>query len=635
MRFEARISVLGFLAVVSGYVDLNLIHNYSAASGSLTKLNQTLSCPPRCNCNINNRMVFCNDSRIWHFDSFYRDVPTNVRNLTVFRASFPTVPANYVGNLTHVRFLTLNKCTISTLEPGAFNDARNLELLDLGRNYIKILPADLLRGLRRLKDLDLRDNLIETLPEGLFDGLSDLKSLKLQDNFLKRVSPRSFYDLRSLVDLNLSNNRIVYFESEVFATNAMLKSVALSSNRLRSLSRRAFANSPNLETVHLDNNPWQCSCYLRWLADEIATRKSVFENSDRIRCNSPRELKSIGVEYARNTLCTPPLIVSLTDHSDVLYRDSIMLDCNATGFPTPSVYWVGPQGTVLAHESQREWITSERGGAVVYSSVAISGQSSFQTFENGSLLVMYLHSPYSGNYSCVAENPIGKTNLTITVSIVTAIPRIYAFSMYVSGICASVVLVVGVAIASVKYCVTRSRLRKFRRRKPGDHFYETGPVDEPMLVAESPDEKLKKKYASGKTSLQSSPSHSRSHSGDELEDFDDEYYSVSHIKDTIDEMGLRLRTGVERRVEKMRSQMSNLHESSNQYMQNLRDSGQKAVQKVRVGVVMSVEQVKQQMLSMKELCGRGDMCQTVSTVSVTTDIDSREKSTVVKSITYV
>ena len=81
--------------------------------------------------------------------------------------------------------------------------------------------------------------------------------------------------------------------------------------------------------------------------------------------------------------------------------------------------------------------------------------------------------------------------------------------------------------------------------------------------------------------------------------------------------------------------MQTIKESGSQYATTIRTSTGQYAQRVRVGVQLGVEQVKYHVQSMKELCGTGDINQTVSTVSISTNVDNQETTEVIKSITVV
>ncbi len=143
---------------------------------------------------------------------------------------------------------------------------------------------------------------------------------------------------------------------------------------------------------------------------------------------------------------------------------------------------------------------------------------------------------------------------------------------------------------------------------------------------------------------------------------------ICFSRDTLEDVRVRLHKSVEKQKEKIRTRAHRMRESSSQYMQTIRESGTMKMQtiresssqyvknirssgtnaihgirsssseyanRVRAGVVMGVEQVKYHVQSMKEFCGTGDMGQTISTVSMSTNVDMGETSEVVKQITFV
>ncbi len=126
--------------------------------------------------------------------------------------------------------------------------------------------------------------------------------------------------------------------------------------------------------------------------------------------------------------------------------------------------------------------------------------------------------------------------------------------------------------------------------------------------------------------------------------------SVEKHKEKIRTRAHRMRESSSQYMQSIREtgtiKMHNIRESSSQYVRSMRSSGTNAIQgiresssqyahRVRAGVVMGVEQVKYHVQSMREFCGTGDIGQTISTVSVSTNVDMGERVEVVKQITYV
>ncbi|XP_062568625.1 uncharacterized protein LOC134230788 [Saccostrea cucullata] len=87
-----------------------------------------------------------------------------------------------------------------------------------------------------------------------------------------------------------------------------------------------------------------------------------------------------------------------------------------------------------------------------------------------------------------------------------------------------------------------------------------------------------------------------------------------------------VKTKLGKKIKKVRSQVILFRET-------VKDTSSQAASKVKAGVVMGVEQVKFGVMSMKEFCGAGEIAQTVSIMSVNTDVDSEKTSTHISKVT--
>ncbi|KAJ8320317.1 hypothetical protein KUTeg_001904, partial [Tegillarca granosa] len=109
-----------------------------------------------------------------------------------------------------------------------------------------------------------------------------------------------------------------------------------------------------------------------------------------------------------------------------------------------------------------------------------------------------------------------------------------------------------------------------------------------------------------------------------------EKWRNSKVLDTLDEVKNRL----EKRMDRVRGHVKAIRSSGSQYIQTIKETGSSAYGRVRAGMVIGVEQMKYGYQSIREFCGTGEMGnQTMSMISVSTDVDTNEKSTVVRNIT--
>uniref|UniRef100_A0A8C9XAM6 Matrix remodeling associated 5 n=1 Tax=Sander lucioperca TaxID=283035 RepID=A0A8C9XAM6_SANLU len=94
---------------------------------------------------------------------------------------------------------------------------------------------------------------------------------------------------------------------------------------------------------------------------------------------------------------------------EVAYGGDLKVDCVASGLPNPEISWALPDGTMLNPVKQRESLS---GGYVV--------------FDNGTLYFNHVGTPEEGDYTCYAENQLGKDEMKVRVKVkvATSSPKI-------------------------------------------------------------------------------------------------------------------------------------------------------------------------------------------------------------------
>jgi hypothetical protein len=349
-----------------------------------------------------------------------------------------------------------------------------------------------------------------------------------------------------------------------------------------------------------------------------------------------------------------------------------LITCNISGYPAPSVYWITPHGP-LVHPGHKYWtpeyiasspdhITYTGKPIYSYSVAAVRAQS------DGALLFENYRHFFDGEYTCVAVNPAGSVehsfNVTVTSNLLSE-----AFWTTVWGLTtAGVFFVLFIAVGCLLHCI-RSVCEPTK-------FIPGPDLMQPSLTIVLPDEYYQRyddyyyddddddnysdesfyyqdydvsPLCSRRGSPRRSPMKCVTPSATPAEYHDGEHKIVEmgiNIRETLESVRLRLRQNMERHMEKMRSRTQHMQQTSRKYIKNVRSSTGKTmktlrytssqyVHKMREGMVQGVEQVKCTVQSMKELCGPGHLPHTVSTISISTNVDSNQKKHVFKSITYV
>ncbi|XP_078523557.1 immunoglobulin superfamily member 10 [Lissotriton helveticus] len=95
----------------------------------------------------------------------------------------------------------------------------------------------------------------------------------------------------------------------------------------------------------------------------------------------------------------------------VPYGKDFKVDCKASGAPIPEISWSLPDGTMINNVLQAD----------------DNGRSRFRRyvlFENGTLFLNKVGITEEGDYTCVAQNTLGKDEMKVHITVVTAAPRI-------------------------------------------------------------------------------------------------------------------------------------------------------------------------------------------------------------------
>ncbi|XP_065934646.1 toll-like receptor 13 [Magallana gigas] len=193
--------------------------------------------------------------------------------------------------------LELNKNNLKTVQnsPDIFSSMTSLLYLSLADNGCSIMPLSSFKHLQSLKYLLLDGNnlgdLIGSDNSGtLFAGLHKLETLSLSKNFLHNLPTSMFRDLSSLKTLTMQGNRISGWNNGLFKQTSALKTLDLSDNSIslvNSTSLEDLSQNLNFQMLNLSNNPFACTCDLRWFRDWVNQTKVNIANVENYVCNSP------------------------------------------------------------------------------------------------------------------------------------------------------------------------------------------------------------------------------------------------------------------------------------------------------------------------------------------------------------
>lgn len=278
--------------------------------------------------------------------------------------------------LSNLKKLFLRDCTIETIHRAAFATLAIMIELDLSRNKIQHLHPDTFRGTEKLRLINLNNNFIDKLEDGLFRNLKYLQKVEMSNNMIVRIGTKAFSNLPQLKILRFDGNRLSHMMPET----------------LMGLS--------NLSGLDLHNNPWRCDCnvqtFRNWvISHNLYTPPTACAEPAALRDKLWSELDS------SNFACRPTILEPLPDAIVRTYEENVTLTCKVVGNPTPEVTWRFNARTI----EQRAF------GEIRY----VIGENTVDLIRWVNLTV--LHARYSdrGNYTCVAENPGGRDEKTLSL----------------------------------------------------------------------------------------------------------------------------------------------------------------------------------------------------------------------------
>ncbi|XP_043114202.1 immunoglobulin superfamily member 10 [Puntigrus tetrazona] len=95
----------------------------------------------------------------------------------------------------------------------------------------------------------------------------------------------------------------------------------------------------------------------------------------------------------------------------VPYGNDLKVDCVAAGVPMPEISWGLPDGTLVNSALQADGPEGDQ-------------LKRYTLFNNGTLYLNNVGSDEEGDYTCYAENKLGKDKMHVHISVLTAVPRI-------------------------------------------------------------------------------------------------------------------------------------------------------------------------------------------------------------------
>ncbi|XP_078678433.1 uncharacterized protein LOC144914454 [Branchiostoma floridae x Branchiostoma belcheri] len=209
---------------------------------------------------------------------------------------------------------------------------------------------------------------------------------------MTHIQSGTFADLPNLLFLEMNNNKISIVQVGTFSNLPKLERLSLENNYITALPE--YNELMSIANVHLQNNPWQCDCRMLPFKQKMVGKWFV----DNIICKEPsrffgQKLKDINPD---DLICEEPQIVTfkmINGNRPVLEGETVILNCDLSGIPTPDITVTLPSGVNA---------TVESGGRVTVEA-------------NGIITIENITATESGLYVCLAASPGGSTSANLSI----------------------------------------------------------------------------------------------------------------------------------------------------------------------------------------------------------------------------
>ncbi|XP_078117455.1 leucine-rich repeat, immunoglobulin-like domain and transmembrane domain-containing protein 3a [Sander vitreus] len=325
-------------------------------------------CPSQCTCGFHGRSdgagtrsVVCNDPDM-------SDIPVNVPvdtvKLRIEKTMVRRIPTEAFYYLVDLRYLWITYNSISSVDSTSFYNLKVLHELRLDGNMISMFPWESLKEMPRLKTLDLHNNRITHVPTEAIPYLLNITYLDLSSNKLATL-PSDFMDIWPP------------FNGAPISTNASQKVL-----------------------LGLQDNPWFCDCKISKLIELSKMSGTPVVLMDLyMACSGPENMAGVLFQRAELDNCVKPSVMTSATKITSDLGSNVLLRCDTTGFPTPTLYWAKSDGSLVNNTVQES-----PGDGIRWSIMSLHG-------------ILFKD---AGNYSCKAKNDAGNAEATISLSVAGA-----------------------------------------------------------------------------------------------------------------------------------------------------------------------------------------------------------------------